>query len=73
MDTYIVRLRSRETRSWGNEQEISAASALAAAQEAAGEPLRQGGGERQDLRARVWTMPFDSQPDEKFYVIAPTT
>lgn len=68
MAMFTVRLRNRETRSWGNGEEVTAATALDAAQDLAGEPLREGRGDRQDLRARVWPMPFDSQPDIHFFV-----
>ena len=68
MAMFIVRLRNRETRSWGNEETVTADSALDAAQSVAGEPLRQGGGDRQALRARVWAMPYGTGPDIHFYV-----
>lgn len=67
MDTFIVKLRSLESRSWGNEMEISAETAKEAGERAAGEPLREAVGVRADLRARVWPTPHGSAPDILFY------
>ena len=67
MAKFIVQLRSYETRSWGNQAEVDAASATEAAEQAAGEPLLQGEGERGNLRARVWEMPFRTRPEIMFY------
>lgn len=68
MPTFVVKLRSLSSKSWGNEEEVEAASALEAAQKAAGEALRQGSGDRDRLRARVWTVPVGTQPDVQFYL-----
>ncbi len=67
METFIVKLRSIETRSWGNETEVTAASAKEAGEREAGEPLREAVGERADLRARVWPTPHGSAPEIFFY------
>ena len=67
-NTFIVKLRDIETRSWGNQTEIVAASARDAAEQATGgEQLLEGPGERANLRARVWETPFGSAPDLSFY------
>ncbi|WP_375461883.1 hypothetical protein [uncultured Enterovirga sp.] len=71
MTTFIVQLRSTETRSWGNQAEVQADSAAEAAEQEAGESLRQGAGVRSDLRARVWATPFGSQPEISFYRVPP--
>ena len=66
--TFVVKLRDPLTRSWGNEQEVVAASVREAAEQlAGGEHLLEGPGERADLRARVWKMPYGSAPDLSFY------
>lgn len=67
MDTFIVKLRSLETRSWGNETEVVALSAKEAGEREAGEPLREAVGVRADLRARVWPTPHGSAPEIFFY------
>ena len=67
MNTYIVQLRNGEARSWGNQAEVSAESAKEAAEQVAGRLLRSGPGEREYLRARVWSTPFGSSPDIPFY------
>ena len=67
MPTFIVKLRSLSTKSWGNQEEVEAGSALEAAQRVSGETLREGSGAREHLRARVWVTPFGSQPDVQFY------
>ena len=73
MSTFIVQLRNSETRSWGNQTEMSAESAHEAAEQAAGASLHFGPGERVHLRARVWAMPFGSRADIPFYeALAPT-
>lgn len=65
--TFVVQLRNKEARSWGNQTEIVAGSAKEAAELAAGSSLREGFGDRVDLRARVWPTPFGSRPDIPFY------
>lgn len=70
--TFVVKLRDMRTRSWGDQTEVVAASALAAAEGLAGEPLLAAPGERANLRARVWATPFGSQPDIAFYAVAST-
>ena len=65
--SFVVKLRSIETKSWGNQVEILAASAQAAAEQVAGETLVQGLNDRASLRARVWATPFGSQPEVLFY------
>lgn len=71
--TYLVKLRDPLTRSWGNEIEIVAASALDAAERVAGgERFVEGPGERANLRARVWKAPHGTSPDIPFYVPAAT-
>ena len=65
--TFVVQLRNKEARSWGNQTEIVAGSAKEAAEQASGSSLREGFGERVDLRARVWPTPFGSRPDIPFY------
>lgn len=66
--TFVVKLRNLQTRSWGDQTEVSASSAQDAAEQMAGSPLVGGFGDRSDLRARVWAMPFGSKPDTAFYV-----
>ena len=66
-DTFVVKLRDPQTRSWGNEHEVVAASARDAAEQLAGEHLLEGPGERADLRARVWETPYGSAADLSFY------
>jgi hypothetical protein len=67
-DTFVVKLRDPQTRSWGNEHEVVAASAQDAAEQlAGGEHLVEGPGERADLRARVWKTPYGSASDLSFY------
>lgn len=68
MPTYIVKLRSLSSRSWGNQEEVEAESPLEAAEKASNETLRQGSGERDRLRAKVWTPPFDTSAAMQFYV-----
>jgi hypothetical protein len=69
--TFVVKLRDALTRSWGNEHEVIAASPREAAEQVAGgEHLLEGPGERADLRARVWMMPYGSTPDLSFYTDA---
>ena len=69
--TFVVKLRDTLTCSWGNEHEVIAASAREAAEQlAGGEHLLEGPGERADLRARVWKMPYGSAPDLSFYTDA---
>ena len=69
--TFVVRLRDRLTRSWGDEHEVVATSAREAAEQlAGGEHLSEGPGERADLRARVWKTPYGSTPDLSFYTDA---
>ena len=69
--TFVVKLRDALTRSWGNEREVIAASAREAAEQVAGgEHLLEGPGERADLRARVWMMPYGSTPYLSFYTDA---
>ena len=70
MATFIVKLRDRQTKSWGNEEEIEAESALTAAEHAAGEALQQGGSDREALRARVWETPHNRSTGLHFYVKA---
>ncbi len=65
--TFVVQLRNKEARSWGNQTEIVAGSAKEAAEQASGSSLREGFGDRVDLRARVWPTPFGSRPDIPFY------
>ena len=66
--TFVVKLLDPLTRSWGNEHEVVAGSAQEAAEQlAAGEQLTEGPGERVNLRARVWKMPYGSTPDLSFY------
>lgn len=70
-NTYVVKLRDLETRSWRNETEVVAASAREAAEQAAGgEHLTEGPGERSKLRARVWRTPYGTTPDLSFYAKA---
>lgn len=71
MPTFIVKLRSLSTKSWGNQEEVEAGSALEAAQRVSGETLRQGAGERDRLRAKVWATPFGTQPEVQFYLDGP--
>ena len=70
MSLFVVKLRDLRTRSWGDQEELDAGSAHAAAEAVAGERLIAGPGERTNLRARVWPAPFGSQPDIPFYVEA---
>jgi hypothetical protein len=66
---FVVKLRDVRTRSWGNETEVVATTALEAAERvAAGEHLLEGPGERSRLRARVWKTPYGSVPEMLFYV-----
>lgn len=67
MGEFIVRLRNTATRSWGNQIDVTAPTALEAAQQAAGEPLQSEQRGRDALRARVWEKPYDTKPDEWFY------
>jgi hypothetical protein len=73
VDIFIVQLRNGETRTWGNQAEIGAVSAQKAAEQLAGRGLRPGPGDRMNLRARVWPMPFGSRPDIPFYEAAVPT
>ena len=66
--TFVVKLRNLQTRSWGDQTEVSASSAQDAAEQLAGDRLVGGFGDRSDLRARVWATPFGSKPDTAFYV-----
>lgn len=68
--TFVVKLRSPESRSWGDQIEVLAASPQAAAEGVAGVPLHPAPGDRANLRARVWATPFGSQPDIAFYAKA---
>jgi hypothetical protein len=67
MTVFIVQLRNPETKMWGNQAEVTADSAQQAADEAAGCQLHAGGGSREDLRAKVWAVPFGSKPEMLFY------
>lgn len=64
---FVVKLRDCGTRMWGNQIEVLAASARDAAELVSGERLRGGSGDRANLRARVWTLPFGSAPDVHFF------
>ena len=66
--TFVVKLRDIGTRMWGNQTEVVATSAQAAAEAVAGEQLHAAVGERANLRARVWLTPFGAHPDVAFYV-----
>ena len=66
--TFVVKLRDTGTRMWGNQTEVVATSAQAAAEAVAGEQLHAAVGERANLRARVWPTPFGAHPDVAFYV-----
>lgn len=68
--TFLVKLRSSETRSWGNQTEVVATSERDAAEQLTGERLVELG-ERAELRARVSKTPSGSHPDVLFYVEAP--
>lgn len=68
LPTFVVKLRNLQTRSWGDQTEVSASSAQDAAEQLAGDRLVGGFGDRSDLRARVWATPFGSKPDTAFYV-----
>lgn len=68
MPTYIVKLRNLTSRSWGNQEEVEAASPLEAAQKASNETLREGSGKREWLRAKVWALPFDTSSSMNFYL-----
>lgn len=68
---FAVKVRDLTTRSWGDQTEVLAKSAKAAAEDVTGEALVEGPGERANLRARVWPIPFGSQPDIPFYAAAP--
>jgi hypothetical protein len=72
MSVFIVQLRNPTTRMWGNQAEVMAESPKEAAESAAGCPLREGTGGRADLRARVWAVPFGTQPEIPFYVCEAT-
>jgi hypothetical protein len=67
MTVFIVQLRNPVTRMWGNQAEVMAETAKEAAENLAGCELREGAGDRADLRARVWTVPFGSRPEIPFY------
>jgi hypothetical protein len=67
MTVFIVQLRNPATRMWGNQAEVTADSPQQAADSAAGYPLHASGGTREDLRARVWELPFGSKPEMHFY------
>jgi hypothetical protein len=64
--TFLVKLRSIETRSWGNQTEIAATSERDAAEQLTGERLLDLG-DRAELRARVSRTPSGSHPDVLFY------
>lgn len=64
---FAVKVRSPRTKSWGDLTEVVAVSAKVAAEELVGSPLREGPGERADLRARVWATPFGTSPDIPFF------
>lgn len=66
--TFVVKLRNTTTRMWGDQIEVRAVSATDAAEEAAGEHLVEGRGERADLRVSVWQTPFGSRPCRLFYL-----
>ena len=68
MSTFVVKLRNVTTCSWGDQVEMVAASAEAAAERASGELLLASEGVRSDLRVRVWPTPFGSKPDRAFYL-----
>lgn len=73
MTVFIVQLRNPATKMWGNQAEITAENPKAAAESAAGCTLREGAGGRADLRARVWPVPFGTQPEIPFYVCEPAS
>lgn len=64
---FAVKVRSQRTRSWGDLTEVMAVSAKVAAEQLVGSPLREGPGDRADLRARVWPTPFGTSPDIPFF------
>jgi hypothetical protein len=70
VDFFIVQLRNAESKSWGNQTEISAGSPREAAQQVAGRGLQPGPGERESLRARVWPTPFGSRTGIPFYEVS---
>lgn len=69
--TFVVKLRSPDTRSWGNQVEVQAATASDAAEWLAGERLIEGSGQRDDLRVSLWSTPFGSSAPRLFYVEHP--
>ena len=66
MTVFIVQLRNPATRMWGNQAEVTSETARQAADDAAGCQLRTGAGSREELRARVWAVPFGSKPEMLF-------
>lgn len=64
---FVVKLRDCGTRMWGNQVEVLASSPRDAAEIVSGERLRGGSGDRANLRARVWKLPFGSAPDIHFF------
>jgi hypothetical protein len=67
MSVFIVQLRNPATRMWGNQAEVTADTAQQAADSAAGYSLHASGGTREELRARVWEVPFGSKAEMHFY------